>query len=203
MKIGVIDYGMGNLRSVLTGFKRVGVTGVIVRNPEELKSVDKIVLPGVGAFGDAVRNLEGKNFYQAIREEVKRGKPLLGICLGFQLLFEGSEESPGYTGLGFFKGLVRRFPESGGIKIPHIGWNSIRIMRSSKLYEGIQDGTYFYFVHSYYAERCDFTLTETDYHIIFTSSIENENIAGTQFHPEKSQKDGLRLLENYAFRFGE
>lgn len=203
MKVGVIDYGMGNLRSVLTGFRRVGVDTFIIKEPEELKNANKIVLPGVGAFGDAVKNLEKKNFYHAIKEEVKRGKVLLGICLGFQLLFEESEESPGYKGLGFLKNSIKRFPDAAGVKIPHIGWNSVSIRKNSKLFKNIRDGTFFYFVHSYYAGSNNFTLTETNYYLTFTSSIERENIAGTQFHPEKSQKDGLQFLENYALYFGE
>lgn len=203
MKIGVIDYGMGNLRSVLTGFRRVSADAFIVSSPEELKNYDKIVLPGVGAFGDAVNNLKKLQFDEGIREFVKMGNPFLGICLGFQLLFEESEESKGVKGLGFFKGCVKRFPEVPEIRIPHVGWNVIYLKRKSSLFEGIKNPSHFYFVHSYYVVPADekVLLGETDYFIKFTSSVESENVVGTQFHPEKSQKEGLRFLYNFSFGF--
>jgi glutamine amidotransferase len=204
MRIGVIDYGMGNLRSVLTGLRRISVEGFIISHPEEMKNCDKIILPGVGAFGDAMKNLRTQGFEDGIREFVKKGRPFLGICLGFQLLFEESEESKGIKGLGFFKGCVKRFPEIPGIRIPHVGWNTVNLKKSSVLFEGIRNPAFFYFVHSYYAvpQNGEVILCETDYFIQFCSAVEWENITGTQFHPEKSQTEGLKFLHNFSYLFG-
>jgi glutamine amidotransferase len=203
MRIGVIDYGMGNLRSVLTGLRRISVEGFIISHPEEMKNYDRIILPGVGAFGDAMRNLRNRGFEDGIKEFVRKGKPFLGICLGFQLLFEESEESKGIKGLGFFKGCVKRFPEIPGIRIPHVGWNTVNLKKSSVLFEGIRNPAFFYFVHSYYVVPQDeeVILGETDYFIKFCSAIEAGNIVGTQFHPEKSQIYGLKFLHNFSFSF--
>jgi len=204
MRIGVIDYGMGNLRSVLTGLRRISVEGFIISHPEEMKNCDKIILPGVGAFGDAMKNLRTQGFEDGIREFVKKGRPFLGICLGFQLLFEESEESKGIKGLGFFKGCVKRFPEIPGIRIPHVGWNTVNLKKSSVLFEGIRNPAFFYFVHSYYAvpQNEEVILCETEYFIQFCSAVEWENITGTQFHPEKSQTEGLKFLHNFSYLFG-
>lgn len=203
MKIGVVDYRMGNLRSVLTGLKRVSASGFIVSFPEEIGNCDKLILPGVGSFGDAVRNLKKAGLDEGIREFIRRGRPFLGICLGFQLLFEESEESKGVRGLEMFKGKVVRFPEIPGIRIPHVGWNSIDIKKPSSVLEGVENGTFFYFVHSYYVVPQDrgIVLTETDYFVKFCSSILYENILGVQFHPEKSQREGLKFLYNFSFNF--
>jgi len=203
MRVGVIDYGMGNLRSVLTGLKRVSVDACIILHPEEIESCDKIILPGVGAFGDAMRNLRNRGLEDGIKEFVKKGKPFLGICLGFQLFFEESEESKDIKGLGFFKGAVKRFPQLPGIRIPHVGWNTVNLRKKSVLFEGIRNPEFFYFVHSYYVvpQKEDVILGETEYFIKFCSAVEFENIIGTQFHPEKSQTEGLKFLYNFSRLF--
>ncbi len=203
MKVGIIDYGMGNLRSVLTGLRRVSVDASIISSPDEVKNYDKIILPGVGAFGDAMNNLKKYGFDDALSDFVKKGRPFLGICLGFQLLFEESEESAGIKGLSFFKGRVRKFPELPDIRIPHVGWNTVNLKKESVLFDGIENPSYFYFVHSYYVapENEEIVLGETDYFIKFVSTVEYENIAGTQFHPEKSQVEGLKFLHNFSFKF--
>jgi len=205
MRIGIIDYGMGNLRSVLTGLRRVSVDASIISYPEETKNYDKIILPGVGAFGDAMRNLRNRGLEDVIKEFVKKGKPFLGICLGFQLIFEESEESRGVKGLGFLKGRVKRFPEIEDIRIPHVGWNTVNLKKKSLIFEGIKNPAFFYFVHSYYVvpQNEEIVLGETDYFIKFCSAVEYENIVGTQFHPEKSQLDGLKFLYNFSYRFKE
>ncbi|RUM90941.1 MAG: imidazole glycerol phosphate synthase subunit HisH [Thermovibrio sp.] len=197
--IAVVDYGMGNLRSVSKALEHVGATVKVTSNPMDLKDARGIVLPGVGAFRDAVSNLKKLGLWEPIVEEIKNGKPFLGICLGLQLLFEKSYEFGETEGLGVIKGEVVRFKLSKDYKIPHMGWNQIYKKKESKLLEGIREGEFFYFVHSYYVKPSSksVVLTETDYGIYFTSSIEFENVFATQFHPEKSQKVGLRLLENF------
>ncbi|WP_163327863.1 imidazole glycerol phosphate synthase subunit HisH [Desulfurobacterium thermolithotrophum] len=200
--IAVIDYGMGNLRSVSKALEHIGADVVVTDELQKLKDAKGLVLPGVGAFKDAVRNLKGKDLWETIIREVEKGKPLLGICLGLQLLFEKSYEFGETEGFGFIKGEVVRFELSKEYKIPHMGWNQIYKKKESTLLEGIKEGEFFYFVHSFYVKPKDekVKLTETDYGIFFTSSIEKENILATQFHPEKSQKAGLKLLENF-YRF--
>ncbi|ADY73453.1 Imidazole glycerol phosphate synthase subunit hisH [Desulfurobacterium thermolithotrophum DSM 11699] len=200
--IAVIDYGMGNLRSVSKALEHIGADVVVTDELQKLKDAKGLVLPGVGAFKDAVRNLKDKGLWETIIREVEKGKPLLGICLGLQLLFEKSYEFGETQGFGFIKGGVVRFELSKEYKIPHMGWNQIYKKKESTLLEGIKEGEFFYFVHSFYVKPKDekVKLTETDYGIFFTSSIEKENILATQFHPEKSQKAGLKLLENF-YRF--
>jgi len=202
--IAVIDYGMGNLRSVSKALEHVGADVVVTDDPQKLKIAKGLVLPGVGAFRDAVRNLKEKGLWEAIVEEVHKGKPFLGICLGLQLLFEKSYEFGEAEGFGFIKGEVVKFELPEDYKIPHMGWNQVYKKKDSVLLEGIKEGEFFYFVHSYYVkpESEEVKLTETDYGIYFTSSIEKENIFATQFHPEKSQKAGLKVLENF-YRFVE
>lgn len=200
MEVLVVDYGMGNLRSVSKALEKVGFKVKISSEPEEVKRADAVVLPGVGAFKDAVENLKRMGLYGEIIRHVEAGKPYFGICLGLQLLFERSYEFGEAKGFGLVEGEVVLLPTS--VKVPHIGWNQLWKKKPSSMLEGIRDGEYFYFVHSYHVvpKRRDLILTTTDYGIDFVSSIEYENIFAVQFHPEKSQKVGLKLLENFKRR---
>ena len=197
--IAVVDYGMGNLRSVSKALEHVGADVIVTSEAEKLKDARAIVLPGVGAFKDAVRNLKRKGLWDVLVNEVKKGKPFLGICLGLQLIFEKSYEFGEEEGLGFIKGEVVRFELPQDYKIPHMGWNQISKKKKSALMDGIKEGEFFYFVHSYYVcpKEESVKLTETNYGITFTSAIEKENVFATQFHPEKSQRAGLKLLRNF------
>ncbi len=194
----VIDYGMGNLRSVSKALEYVGFDVLVSSDYRKVKEAEVLVLPGVGAFGDAMKNLEKLNLIKPILEHIDKGKPFLGICLGLQLLFEKSYEHGEHKGLGIFKGEVKLLPPK--VKIPHIGWNQLWKRKESEILEGIKDGDYVYFVHSYRVipEENEIILTETDYGEYFVSSIEKENVVAFQFHPEKSQKKGLKLLENFG-----
>jgi len=206
--IAIVDYGMGNLRSVDKAFKKLGFETQVTGDRQEIEKAEGIVLPGVGAFKDCMDNLANLNLIDPIVESIKKGKPFLGICLGLQLLFSESEEFGVHKGLGIIKGRVKRFPtdlsdsgsSNGRLKIPHMGWNRIKIINKSPIYDGIDDGSYFYFVHSYYVipEDRNVIATETYYGIKFVSSIWQENIFATQFHPEKSQKMGLMVLRNFG-----
>lgn len=200
MDILVVDYGMGNLRSVSKALEKVGFSVKISSDPEEVKKANAIVLPGVGAFKDAVKNLRRMGLYGEIIRHMEKGKPYFGICLGLQLLFEKSYEFGESEGFGVVEGEVVLLPPS--VKVPHIGWNQLWKKKPSSMLEGIRDGEYFYFVHSYHVvpKRKDLILTTTDYGIDFVSSIEYENIFAVQFHPEKSQKAGLKILENFRRR---
>lgn len=196
--IAIIDYGMGNLRSVHKGFEKVGVKTAVVSDPALVDKADGVVLPGVGAFADAMANLRSAGMVEAILRSVKEGKPFLGICLGQQLLFDASEEW-GYTeGLGIFPGQVRRLPE--GLKVPHMGWNQIEIVRPDPLLEGIPDRSSFYFVHSYAVDPADkeIVLTQTEYGVHFASIVGKNRVYGIQFHPEKSSALGMKILENFG-----
>ncbi len=196
--IAIIDYGMGNLRSVYKGFEKVGVKAAVVSNPAQVDQAGGVVLPGVGAFADAMANLRAAGMVEVILRAVKEGKPFLGICLGQQLLFDASEEW-GYTpGLGIFQGQVRRLPE--GLKVPHMGWNQIEITRPDLLLDGIPDRSSFYFVHSYAVEPADaeISLALTEYGVRFASIVGKNNVYGIQFHPEKSSALGLKILENFG-----
>lgn len=198
--IAIIDYGAGNLQSVKKAFDFIGAESVITDNPETIKSCDKILLPGVGSFGDAMESMNNKNLVEVIKAEALSGKPFLGICLGLQLLFEESEESPGVHGLGIFKGKIKKFSTDMGLKIPHIGWNSLEIKQKDTLFKGIPENSYVYFVHSYYlhAENDEEIATITNYGIDFHSAVGKDNIFATQFHPEKSGDVGLQILKNFA-----
>ena len=191
----VVDYGVGNLFSMSNALRKAGFHVEVAKKPQDLQDADALVLPGVGNFGAAAANLEP--FSEAIRDMVGRETPLLGSCLGMQLLFEGSEEGPG-EGLGVLSGEVKRFV--GNMKTPHMGWNTVTFKQGSLLLEGIKPGSYFYFVHSYYPEPADpkDTLATTSYGVEFASIVKRGSVYGAQFHPEKSGEAGARLLENFA-----
>src|SRR4030067_197500 len=197
--IAIVDYGMGNLRSVEKGFLKVGIDVVVTNKPEIIEKADGIVLPGVGAFKDCMRELSNLRLTDAIVNAIRNGKPYLGICLGLQVLFSESEEFGRCRGLDIFKGKVVRFLDSN-LKIPHMGWNEIKIEKNNPLLDGILDKSYLYFVHSFYVMPEDDSIisTTTDYGINFTSMIYSGNIFATQFHPEKSQKVGLTILKNFG-----
>lgn len=197
--IAIIDYGMGNLRSVQKGFAKMGYPAEIVQDPARVDAATAVVLPGVGAFAGGMENLKKAGMIEAIHRAVAAGKPFLGICLGQQLLFESSEEFGNTRGLGVFPGLVKRFP-SGDLKVPHMGWNQAEIKRPCALLEGIPDGSAFYFVHSYYVEPSepDLNIALTDYGVKFPSIVGRDNVFGIQFHPEKSSALGLKILDNFG-----
>lgn len=198
--IAIIDYQMGNLRSVQKGFERVGFAAEITSDPKRLAAADKVVLPGVGAFGDAMAELRTRGLVEPIRDMIAAGKPFLGICLGLQLLFDVGYEGGEHAGLGVLRGKVVRFDLPAGFKVPHMGWNQGRFVRPAPVLDGLADGTHFYFVHSYYVVPEDPALVaiETTYGHPFCAMVWRDNLFATQFHPEKSQADGLRLLRNFA-----
>ena len=196
--IAIIDYGVGNLRSVERAFEHVGAEPVVTASRAAIEAASAVVLPGVGAFGKAMSNLERAGLADVIRQVIAQGRPFLGICLGLQLLFEESEEMGQHRGLGVFDGMVKRFEVN--LKVPQIGWNQIHIQRPSPLLKGVADGTYAYFVHSYYVAPADreIVLATTDYEFDYASIIGQSNVFGIQFHPEKSQAVGLRILRNFT-----
>ena len=200
--IALIDYGSGNLRSVHKALLQVGAEVRLARQPADLKDADGVVLPGVGAFDDCIQALNQQGLLAASRDYIQAGRPFLGICVGYQALFEKSEEfNSCAAGLGVFRGKVVRFDAGNGLKIPQIGWNQLEIARPEcPLYRGIPDGSYVYFVHSFFPEPEDSSIvaTRTDYGRRFASSVWRENVYATQFHPEKSQQIGLRLLANFV-----
>jgi glutamine amidotransferase len=204
--IAVIDYGMGNLKSVSKAFDKLKADAKVTSNAEDIKKASKVVFPGVGSFEDGMEELNKRNLTVVLKDIISKGKPFLGLCLGLQLLFERSEEAPNAEGLGILKGKVKRFPlniNHKKLKVPHVGWNQIRFAQStskSKLLTGIEDGSFVYFVHSYYTlpEDEKIVTSTTEYGITFCSTIKKDNIYATQFHPEKSQKMGLKILENFA-----
>jgi len=203
--IAIIDYGMGNLRSVQKGFEKIGRDAVITADPRVVLEADKIVLPGVGAFRDCMHNLEQAGFVEPILKVISDGRPFLGICVGMQLLFSDSVEFGLYKGLDLIPGHVLRFPEgmregNEDLKVPHMGWNQLDFKHKPDVFEGIDEGTNVYFVHSYYVKPDDDAViaATTNYGIEFCSAIWKDNIVATQFHPEKSQHAGLRILKNFA-----
>jgi len=206
--IGIIDYGVGNLRSVQKAFEHVGARAVIVTDAANFGAMDRLVLPGVGAFADGMGYLRERGFVEPVKAYIATGKPLLGICLGMQLLFDGSEEdapSPQQLvpGLGVLGGAVRRFHEDAGggrMKVPHMGWNSITWQGEQPLFAGLEPGAHVYFVHGYYclADDVSAVAATCDYGVSFCAAAHVENVYATQFHPEKSQRNGLRMLENFA-----
>ncbi len=197
--IAILDYGAGNLKSVEKALAYLGEEPLVTRDPSRVASSDKVILPGVGAFGDAMGRLEDCGLCEVMRETVAEGKPFLGICLGLQLLFEESEESPGVPGLGLLKGKIRRIPAGPGRKVPHIGWNSLSLTPGCRLFSGIDEGAYVYFVHSYYLEAAeDVVAAVTHYGVTIHAAVEKGNLFACQFHPEKSGEVGLRILKNFA-----
>jgi glutamine amidotransferase len=198
--IQIVDYGMGNLRSVQKAFERLRVPAQICTRAENLRNCEKLVLPGVGAFRDAIAELRRQEFVEPIRAHIAAEKPFLGICLGLQLLFDVSYEDGTWEGLGIVPGDVVRFPDTAGLKVPHMGWNRVEPVRECPLLAGIPGDSYFYFVHSYYVVPRDESVIagRTDYGQTFTSVLQRGRTFATQFHPEKSQEYGLRLLQNFA-----
>jgi glutamine amidotransferase len=199
--LGIIDYGMGNLGSVSNACRYLEMPCRIVERPEALAGCDAVILPGVGAFGDCMEHLAGHGFVGPLKDWVVAGRPFLGICLGLQVLFEGSEENPAARGLGVIEGTVRRFRAGEGLKVPQIGWNSVRQkLPECPLFAGVPDGSYFYFVHSYYVDgTAEAVLAgETVYGVPYASVVWKDNLMAVQFHPEKSQKIGLRMLQNFG-----
>jgi glutamine amidotransferase len=205
--IAIVDYGMGNLRSVSKAFQNQGFEVSVTKDPDVIDSAGGLVLPGQGAFGDCVRNLEENGIFGTIREYIQSGRPYLGICLGLQVLFEESEESPGVSGFGLLKGRVVRFPsfKKERLKVPHMGWNRIGIRKDTAVLEGIPDGSWFYFVHSYYPAPEDESVISItcSYGLEFTAAVAAGNIFACQFHPEKSSTYGLKLLSNFGLLCGE
>jgi glutamine amidotransferase len=203
--IAIIDYGMGNLRSVQKGFEKAGLYAVVTSDPKVVMEAERVVLPGVGAFPDCMRNLEQGGFVEPLLRVIREGRPFLGICLGLQLLFTESEEFGVHKGLNIIPGRVVRFPEGmtdndEELKVPHMGWNQLSFKRHAPVFEGITEGTNFYFVHSFYVQPEDSSViaTTTNYGIEFCSSVWKDNIVATQFHPEKSQEKGLAILKNFG-----
>jgi len=198
--VTVIDYGVGNLRSVTKALEFLGCQVTLTSDPEIVARADKLVLPGVGAFGAGMANLQRLSLVEAIRDAIRRGTPLLGICLGLQLLFDESEEMGNYEGLKLVRGKVVRFPDQKGIRIPHMGWNALQIHKPEPLFKGVADGAMVYFVHSYFPVPDDPSViaATTEHGVEFVSAIAIDNIFGTQFHPEKSSKVGLQILRNFV-----
>lgn len=198
--IAIVDYGMGNLRSVQKGFEKVGHQAVVTSDPAVLASASKVVLPGVGAFEDAMTELRSRGLISPVLSAIDSGKPFLGICLGLQLLFDVGYENGRHEGLGVLRGEVVRFELPPEYSVPHMGWNQLAIRRRPPILEGLAEGTYVYFVHSYYVvpEDSGVIATETDYGKPFCSMVWRDNVCATQFHPEKSQAEGLRILKNFA-----
>jgi glutamine amidotransferase len=198
--IAIIDYGMGNLRSVQKGFQKVGHQAVVTSDPAQVAAAAKVVLPGVGAFEECIAELRRRDLVRSVREAIDAGKPFLGICLGLQLLFDVGYENGRHQGLGVLSGEVVRFDLPKGYAVPHMGWNQLNIRRPAPILDGIAAGTYVYFVHSYYVVPKDAQViaTETDYGKPFCSMVWRDNVFATQFHPEKSQSEGLRILKNFA-----
>ena len=199
--VAIIDYGVGNLFSLRSSFAAIGEEARVTAEPEEIRQADRVILPGVGAFGDAAEKLRKTGLDQVVREEAGRGKPLMGICLGMQLLFEKSYEYGEHAGLGLLKGEIRPIAERipAGLKIPQMGWNALRIVRQAPILKYTREGEYVYFVHSYSAVKCeDSLLADTEYGAMLTACVGKDNVFGCQFHPEKSGDVGLRILKAFC-----
>lgn len=197
--VAIIDYDAGNLKSVQKALHKLGEDAVITREQNTILTADKVILPGVGSFGMAMEQIKRYRLDQVIHETVAAGKPFLGICLGLQLLFEGSEESGGVAGLGLLSGSIRKIPDKEGLKIPHIGWNCLSLQHNGRLFQGVPEQSYVYFVHSYYLQADDAQLVKavTEYGIQIHASVEQGNVFACQFHPEKSSTVGLKILQNF------
>lgn len=197
--VAIIDYDAGNIRSVEKAIVSLGYEAVVTRDADTILKADHVILPGVGAFGDAMGKLSGYGLVDVIRTVAKREIPFLGICLGLQLMFENSEEAPGVEGLGLLKGSILRIPEKEGLKIPHIGWNSLRYPAPGRLFAGIPEDSYVYFVHSYYLHAQDKEIVKavTEYGVEIHASVEKDNLFACQFHPEKSSDVGMKILQNF------
>lgn len=197
--IAIIDYGAGNLQSVKKALDYIGAQSIVTMDENEINAASHIILPGVGSFGDAMNSIRERGLEQAIKRNADGKKPFLGICLGLQLLFASSEESKGVEGLGIFDGDIVKFPENIGLKVPHIGWNSVKINQKNGLFEGIDDESYFYFVHSYYLKNADDIVSgTTEYGVPVQCAVQSGLVCATQFHPEKSSEAGLQLLKNFV-----
>lgn len=198
--IAIIDYDAGNIRSVEKAMAKLGQEVWITRDRERIMNADKVILPGVGSFGDAMAHLREYNLVEVIKDVVAEKKPFLGICLGLQLLYESSEETPGVEGLGILKGKILKIPEQEGLKIPHMGWNSLHLQNDGRLFRGIEQNPYVYFVHSYYlkAGEEETVKATTEYSVNIHASVEKDNVFACQFHPEKSGDLGLQILKNFA-----
>ena len=198
--IAIIDYGAGNLQSVEKAFRFIGAEIEITKDAERLREAEGVVLPGVGAFGDSMASLKSSGLVHTIYDIVEEKKPFLGICLGLQMLFAESEESPGVPGLGILKGKIRRIPDTYGLKVPHIGWNSLELRRKDGLFAGLSGSPYVYFVHSYYlkAEEDEAVSSRAQYGVTIDASVQKDRLFATQFHPEKSGRAGLKMLQNFV-----
>lgn len=197
--VAIIDYDAGNIKSVEKALISLGEEAIITRDKDEILAADHVILPGVGAFGDAMDKIRRYGLEEIIKEVVAKGTPFLGICLGLQLLFESSEETVGVEGLGILKGKIVKIPDNQGLKVPHIGWNSLKFPNKGRLYEGLEEDSYVYFVHSYYlkAEEEDIVVATTEYATHIHASVEKGNVFACQFHPEKSSDVGLQILKNF------
>lgn len=198
--IAIIDYGAGNIQSVSKALRHIGCDCFITNKREEILAADGAVLPGVGSFGDTVDSMNKYGIKETVKEFIGSGKPFLGICLGLQLLFLTSEESEGAEGLDIFGGKIKKIPAAEGLKIPHMGWNSLKIKKGSRLFAGVEENPYVYFVHSYYldAEDKNIVAAQTEYGVTIDAAVESGNVFATQFHPEKSGSTGLKILKNFA-----
>lgn len=198
--IAIIDYDAGNIKSVEKALLLLGQEAVVTGDKDTILAADKVVLPGVGAFGDAMGNLRRTGLDNVIRKVAEKGTPFLGICLGLQLLFERSDEAPGVDGLGILKGEILRIPDKEGLKIPHMGWNSLHLENDGRLFRGVEEGAYVYFVHSYYLKAAEESIVKAsaEYSVHIHASVEKDNVFACQFHPEKSSDVGLHILKNFV-----
>lgn len=197
--VAIIDYGAGNLSSVKKALDYLGAESEITQDRDKILSASHVILPGVGSFGDAMNSMEERGLVETVKEAALSGKPFLGICLGLQLLFEESDESPNVKGLGLLKGRIVTIPKDNGLKVPHMGWNSVELKQKNGIFDGIDDDSYFYFVHSYYLKDADDDVVAgvTRYGVEIQCAVQKGNLCATQFHPEKSSKVGLKLLKNF------
>lgn len=200
--VAIIDYGAGNLSSVKKALDYLGAESIITDDKNEITSASHIILPGVGSFGDAMESMRDRDLVDTVKEVAVSGKPFLGICLGLQLLFEGSDESPGVEGLGLLKGKITQIPKNNGLKVPHIGWNSVTVRKGDGIFKDIEQNSFFYFVHSFYLTESEGNITAatTQYGVEIECAVEQGNLFATQFHPEKSGKAGLTLLKSFLER---